>query len=538
MTPLQERRCVSIAVLLYTLLSTFLWHNFSNHLGDDGTDIDVSSLQPSIPSTFSDLVQLEMVCDTPNQKFQEKLQQQWDFLDSTIQHNYSQARVSGGIFLYPRQTAIMSYLTCRIQQEMGKLHASEEMKICETGFGSGHSMALFQTAAGTCPQVKGDKPRIKIVSFDKFDRPYQVTLWNHLNNQTTEKGYMHEYIAGNSCKTVPQRLSLQGFHCHILHGSSLCPTDNIDLVEQSPCGVVLTSTAMDDLTDQAVYFGPKAQWRKLRERDCITDPVCFQEDALEALHHDYVFARKGSNITGKFCIAVTTGKCYKPKQQGKVNVDTDGKFCSHVVQDVISTIGLQHLCAPYQIPAPPWVGYINALLVLAAITPFIPSYLLLIGVIFNPTEYSGVIEHDFTIKDAVLVDEDDEDDHELPVQKQRRGQPLELTKIKSILGKAVKCIPWAMWKDYEQLLGNWKQSGMHMEMDEIILDQPFQAFTNSGVMQYLHQFVAKYPEVFTLSNGKLPKSVFMGSFFAHDGANWSDNVVSLVFVLPKRLWYW
>jgi hypothetical protein len=156
---------------------------------------------------------------------------------------------------------------------------------------------------------------------------------------------------------------------------------------------------------------------------------------------------------------------------------------------------------------------------LAAITLFIPSYLLLVGVIFNPTELSGVIEHDFTIKDVVPVDEDDEDDHELPVQKQRRVQPLELTMIKSILGKAVKDIPWAMWKDYEQLLGNWKQSGMHMEMDEIIVDQPFQAFTNSGVMQYLHQFVAKYPEVFTLSNGKLPKSVFMGSFFAHDGAN-------------------
>jgi hypothetical protein len=33
---------------------------------------------------------------------------------------------------------------------------------------------------------------------------------------------------------------------------------------------------------------------------------------------------------------------------------------------------------------------------LAAIALFIPSYLLLMGVIFNPTEHFGVIEHDFT----------------------------------------------------------------------------------------------------------------------------------------------
>ncbi|KAG7357274.1 hypothetical protein IV203_001962 [Nitzschia inconspicua] len=360
--PLQERRCVLIAVLLYTFVSFLLWYNFST-LKDTSELRLVTSIDDGSPTTTANfLVRQEDVCDTSIKDFHYKLQSKWGNLDRMVRRNYSQARVSGGIFLYPRQTAILSHLTCRIQQEILSFSSSipfsrkMEMTICETGFGSGHSMALFQAAILTCP-LRNDitTPRLNttIVSFDKFDRPYQLPMWNHLNQTIHKEGMQHKFVAGDSCKTVPQRLSLGEFHCDILHGSSLCPTDNIDLVAHSSCGTLLTSTAMDELNDHAVYFGPRAQWRKLREGGCITPPVCFQEDKLQTLNRDFVFAKEGSNITGKFCIAVTTGKCNKGRSKSASEEVDEKTFCSRIVQNLMSRLELERICPLYRIPVPP-----------------------------------------------------------------------------------------------------------------------------------------------------------------------------------------
>jgi hypothetical protein len=200
-----------------------------------------------------------------------KVQRHWNYIDSFVakqqeqtQNTNSKLKVSGGIFLYPRQATILTYLIQRIKHEV-IMTDKKWLTICETGFGSGHSMALFHEAAAVLlaaaapSRTRNGNIDTRIVSFDKFDRPYQLPLWHYLNETSTN--VHHEYYAGNSCETVPKLLSpsvstnnnnnnnnnnndadADRIQCDILHGSSLCPTDNIDLVENSPCGVLLTST--------------------------------------------------------------------------------------------------------------------------------------------------------------------------------------------------------------------------------------------------------------------------------------------------------
>ena len=132
---------------------------------------------------------------------------------------------------------------------VAKTTNKKSLTICETGFGSGHSMSLFHEAAASASHTTHTGIDTRIVSFDKFDREYQLPLWHYMN-ETSTTGVHHEYYAGNSCNTVPKQLSSSStskndrgrIQCDILHGSSLCQTDNIDLVENSPCGVLLTST--------------------------------------------------------------------------------------------------------------------------------------------------------------------------------------------------------------------------------------------------------------------------------------------------------
>eukprot|EP00527_Entomoneis_sp_CCMP2396_P001932 CAMPEP_0198156206 /NCGR_PEP_ID=MMETSP1443-20131203/69536_1 /TAXON_ID=186043 /ORGANISM="Entomoneis sp., Strain CCMP2396" /LENGTH=168 /DNA_ID=CAMNT_0043822991 /DNA_START=718 /DNA_END=1227 /DNA_ORIENTATION=- len=166
-----------------------------------------------------------------------------------------------------------------------------------------------------------------------------------------------EYFAGDSCATVTRHLSpnrtkatntninanINTIPCDVLHGSSLCGTDNIDLVENSPCGILLTSTAMASLTDGKVYFGSNhAQWKKLRERNCITDIVCFTEDESK-MERDFIFAKQGNTFTSKFCFATTTGKC----QVGGFQCDRSTRIFR-----LISNLKLQNLCPKYQVHVP------------------------------------------------------------------------------------------------------------------------------------------------------------------------------------------
>ena len=51
-----------------------------------------------------------------------------------------------------------------------------------------------------------------------------------------------------------------------------------------------------------MYFGPHAQWRRLRREGLISDVQCYTESA-KALERNYVFNKKGAVINHKFCFA-------------------------------------------------------------------------------------------------------------------------------------------------------------------------------------------------------------------------------------------
>lgn len=304
-------------------------------------------------------------CDADT-KLSTNVTKTWSTIDDVLAKNYSNDRVSGGIFLYPRQASLLTTLVQTIVSRLDR-----EVTLCETGFGSGHSLALFAHAVAESPHP------LRILSFDKFDRKYQLPIWKQLNQTYPFTQHHLDYVAGDSCRTVPALLS--GRHlgspassdissisiehpsspikCDILHGSSLCRTDNIDLVEHAPCGALLTSTAMGSLNDHAVYFGPKAQWRKLRDRGCITPPICFQEDTLQ-LNRTFVFAQEGSAHAHQFCIAMTTGTCRPPTTTStRMNQNTGTEaLCSKDsttdLYDVVSQLGLSQFCPRFQIPAP------------------------------------------------------------------------------------------------------------------------------------------------------------------------------------------
>jgi len=275
---------------------------------------------------------------------------QWKYIDETIEREFPNSKVSGGIFLYPRQASILTHLIKCIHAGLGDRR--KMITVCETGYGAGHSMALFQEASTFIGPVR-------VISFDKFDRPYQLRIWHHFNKTISaspirqpqndddhNRKKLFDFVEGDSCKTVPNHLP--SFQCDILHGSSLCPTDNIDLVENSRCGVLLTSTAMNSLNDRQVYFGPNAQWRRLRERNCISNITCFQEDGELSLLRDFIFAKEGSSQTGKFCVAVTTGRC----QRDKLDSEIMSEKCTTDIDQLLIQLDLNKVCTQYQIETP------------------------------------------------------------------------------------------------------------------------------------------------------------------------------------------
>jgi len=182
---------------------------------------------------------------------------------------------------------------------------NRSLAVCEMGFGAGHLAAMFLKAS----------PGVNLRLFDMFDRPHQLPVVEKLKKSFPDHNVLH--CPGNSCKTVPKFLvpvsrSPRAFpndlHCDVPHGSSLCKTDNINLVEKSPCGVLLTIAAMDSSEDNAVHFGPNGQWMRLREKGCMCDIACFQEEERQ-LDRSFIFNSNGATARHKFCFAVTAGKC-------------------------------------------------------------------------------------------------------------------------------------------------------------------------------------------------------------------------------------
>ena len=254
------------------------------------------------------------------------LQDSWGIIDN-ITALFPAADVSGGIFLYPRQSILLTFL---IQREIdsrvaknGNSKNLEPFRICETGFGAGHSAALFLSAA----------PNVEVVSFDLYNRPYQTASFTALRGIY---GKRLTRVIGDSCNTVKN----YGKRCDFLHGSSLCGTDNIDLIHKSGSGVTLTSTAMRSLEDRSVYFGKRfkwaiqdfgedAQWATLRKNSCIDNIVCFEEESRTLEGNLHLARGREQTISHKFCFAVNTGTCENKKKQLAVASSwrKDG-FCS------------------------------------------------------------------------------------------------------------------------------------------------------------------------------------------------------------------
>lgn len=239
----------------------------------------------------------------------------------------TKSKVSGGVFLYPRQTLLLQNAVRRLLQRHARDSRNKggeplrTFRVCETGFGTGHSAALFVHALRSA--LEDDVAvTVELMSFDKFDRAYQAPAWNALtaaHNDDSRVSLLK--FRGDSCRTVPQFFSLRSSRrkrCDVLHGSSLCPTDNVDLVAHAAnAGALLTSTAMSSSSaSNPVYFGPNGQWRDLRERGCVDDVVCFREAPTET-DRDYVFAVKGTQMTSEFCMGRVTGTCVDDERDAR-----------------------------------------------------------------------------------------------------------------------------------------------------------------------------------------------------------------------------
>jgi len=233
----------------------------------------------------------------------------WSELDA-LTLKYPESKLSGGIFLYKSQAVqLASTLRRIVEARKGRV-----VTVCETGFAAGHSAALFLSV----------DDNVRVVSFDRFERQYQNEAITHLTKSFGSDRFMA--IKGDSCKSVPKFFSspnhLQHMPvCDLLHGSSLCKTDNLDLVSAMPCAnsTILTSTAMNSIME-GVYFGPFGQWRKLREEGCISDISCFKEDKNTIVNRNFVFAKNGTDVGNQvFCIALVTGSCFG----GKITMPRD-----------------------------------------------------------------------------------------------------------------------------------------------------------------------------------------------------------------------
>lgn len=280
-----------------------------------------------------------------------ELKSSWQLIDEIVE-GFPRTKVSGGIFLYPRQSALITAIVEKLGRVLDVSHPGRPLRICETGFGAGHSAALFLAASNSTV----------VYSFDRFDRPYQRPAADFISKQYPGRFVT---ITGDSCNTVPATLSSEWdpepdiaqrggdpminerIQCDILHGSSLCKSDNIDLVHNSPPGALLTSTSMGSLVDEEVYFGPKAQWTKLRAQECISNITCFDEEEME-LNRTFIFSRQGNKIYHKFCMAIVTERCTKGFNDG---IDAPA-FRESQLFTITQTLDLKNMCPQHQVPTP------------------------------------------------------------------------------------------------------------------------------------------------------------------------------------------
>ena len=149
------------------------------------------------------LMSVPTLCDTCRAKLH-GVTRRWRDLDAVVA-KHPGVPVSGGIFLYQRQSSLLSELV-RSQAEAAQAAGrARRFLVCETGFGAGHSAALFLESS----------PSVDVVTFDLMTQPYAVPAAKMLQKKYPGR---YSYVPGDSCETVP---TYEG-QCDFLHGSSLC----------------------------------------------------------------------------------------------------------------------------------------------------------------------------------------------------------------------------------------------------------------------------------------------------------------------------
>lgn len=263
----------------------------------------------------------------------------WNRLDIIVHdvERKSSIAVSGGIFLYKQQARILvrllrRYIDLRIRSSadsrdrffptgnrdslpVGKNPRSADspvdgpsFTVCETGFGAGHSSALWLS----------QDPRVVVVSFDYFHQPHQLAALDFLKQEFPGR---LRTVPGDTCQTVREYRG----RCDFLHASSFCESDAVELVQtvQDPnntCAAVpggfrelapavLSATAMNTL-DNAVYFGGTGQFATLQKRGCLQRVRCFEGEPVK-VQRNFVFAVNGTLAAQLFCVA-TTKRCTEP----------------------------------------------------------------------------------------------------------------------------------------------------------------------------------------------------------------------------------
>lgn len=265
----RRRSCWLFVVLSVYLFSTFLLYHRSNNnsaIRDNNNDELISHSSLSFISLHVDP---DHVCEKSNNLSSTEVFCHWKYINETS--------VSGG-----GGAAILTCLIQSIHSTRLKDHRST-INICKT-------ISLFQEAAIGFPS--------SVISLDKFNQPYQLPIYRHFNetfsicNCSKLQDRVNPYPIyeksdlgiGDSSKTVPNYLSSSSsssFQCDILHGSSLCPTDNIDLVENLPLWGFI-----DINWNEYIARSGRLLW-----------PTCTMEETTkEGLHNQYrLFQRRQCN---------------------------------------------------------------------------------------------------------------------------------------------------------------------------------------------------------------------------------------------------
>ena len=200
-------RLIGSCCLLATA-SIFAFYSFAFNVGDIDADEAYTSIIMEKKSIETDQHDENEACQF-EAVVGSNVFETWNEIDQLVSH-FPSAKVSGGIYLYARQAAL---LTSLIKMHTSRMKQTDVFYLCETGYGSGHSAALFLAAS----------ENVKVITFDKFDRPYQLSTIDILKKKFPGNGNLPsriEHYAGDSCKEYGKYVENGGI-CDFLHGSSL-----------------------------------------------------------------------------------------------------------------------------------------------------------------------------------------------------------------------------------------------------------------------------------------------------------------------------